>query len=201
VRLNEHDLAQDWLTQFRLWLADAEAAEVPEPTAMVLATAAADGAPGARTVLLKGVDERGFAFFTNYGSRKARELDSNPRAALVFPWHAIGRQVIVDGTVEPLPGEESDEYFRSRPYGSRLAAAASRQSSVIPSREELERRYAELAELHPEDDPLARPEWWGGFRVVPHAVEFWYHGENRLHDRLRFRLADNGEWVVERLAP
>jgi pyridoxamine 5'-phosphate oxidase len=201
MRLNEHDLAHDWLTQFRLWLADAEAAELAEPTAMVLATASPEGTPGARTVLLKSVDERGFAFFTNYGSRKGRELDSNPRAALVFPWHELGRQVIVDGAVERLTGEESDDYFRSRPYGSRLAAVASRQSSVIESREELERRFAELAELHPEEHPLPRPEWWGGFRLVPSAVEFWQHGANRLHDRLRFRLEDGERWVLERLAP
>ena len=197
--MHEHDLAPDWLSQFRLWLADA--AELPEPTAMVLATAAADGAPGGRTVLLKGVDERGFAFFTNYGSRKGRELDANPRATLVFPWHPIGRQVIVDGTVERLSPEESDEYFGTRPYGSRLAAAASPQSSVIESREELNRRYEQIAGRHSEDDPPPRPKHWGGFRVVPHSVEFWQHGDNRLHDRLRFRLAEDGEWVVERLAP
>ena len=199
--MEKSDLAEDWLTQFRRWLADAEAAGVAEPTAMVLATASAEGVPGARTVLLKGLDERGFAFFTNYGSRKAGELDANPRAALLFHWwEPAHRQVIVDGTVERLSGEESDAYFATRPHDSRLGALASRQSSVLESREALERRYAELAARHPEGDPPARPEWWGGYRVAPVAVEFWQGRPNRLHDRLRFRRVDT-RWIVERLAP
>jgi len=200
--MHELEPAPDWLAQFRLWLADAEAAEPAERTEMVLATASADGAPGARTVLLKGLDERGFSFFTNYGSRKARELEANPRAALVFHWwRPVHRQVVVDGTVERLSAEESDAYFDSRPHGSRLGALASPQSSVIGSREELELRFAELAERYPEDKPPPRPDWWGGYRVAPVAVEFWQGRPNRLHDRLRFRLADGGDWVVERLGP
>ena len=169
---------------------------------MVLATASADGAPSARHVLLKGLDERGLAFFTNYGSRKARELDANPRAALLFHWREPAhRQVIVDGTAERLSAEESDEYFTTRPHGSRLGALASSQSSVIESREELERRYEELAARHPEGDPPPRPDWWGGYRVTPVAVEFWQGRPNRLHDRLRFRRAGGGDWKLERLAP
>jgi pyridoxamine 5'-phosphate oxidase len=200
--MDESELAGDWLSQFRLWLAEAEAAGVPDPTEMVLATASGDGAPGARNVLLKGVDDSGFAFFTNYGSRKARELDANPRAALVFHWRAPAhRQVIVDGTAERLSAEESDAYFETRPHGSRLGALASPQSSVIGSREELERRYAELAERHPEGSPPPRPDWWGGYRVAPLAVEFWQGRPNRLHDRLRFVRADSGNWKLERLAP
>jgi pyridoxamine 5'-phosphate oxidase len=163
---------------------------------MVLATAGGDGAPGARTVLLRGVDERGFAFYTNYRSRKGRELEANPRASLVFPWYALSRQVVVDGTVERMAPEESDAYFSERPVGSRLSAVASPQSQVVASREELEAlwRDAEAGGLPP------RPDWWGGFRVVPVAVEFWHGRQNRLHDRLRFRR-DAGSWRLERLAP
>jgi pyridoxamine 5'-phosphate oxidase len=181
-------------------LAEAQSAGLPEPNAMVVATATASGSTGARTVLLRGVDERGFAFYTNYGSRKGRELEDNPRASLVFPWYALSRQVIVDGTVERLSPEESDEYFAARPPGSRLSALASPQSEVIESREALERLWEAAAAGNPAGSPPARPDWWGGFRVEPHAVEFWQGGENRLHDRLRFRR-DGGEWVLERLAP
>ena len=198
----ESELAADWLTQFRLWYAAVEAAGVTEPGAMVLATASADGAPAARNVLLKGLDERGFAFFTNYASRKAAELDANPRAALLFHWREPAhRQVVVDGRVERLSSEESDEYFATRPHGSRLAALASRQSSVIESRDELDRAYAELAARQPEDSPPPRPGWWGGYRVAPVAVEFWEGRPNRLHDRLRFRQDRGGDWKLERLAP
>ena len=200
--MDESDLAADWLTQFRLWLAEAEAAEVPEPTAMVLATAAPEGAPSARNVLLKGVDERGFAFFTNYESRKASELDANPRAALLFHWwEPVHRQVMVEGTVERLSAEESDAYFAARPHASRLGALASPQSSVIASRKELEQRFAELAEVYPEGTEPPRPDWWGGYRVAPHAVEFWQGRADRLHDRLRLRRDDRGDWKLERLAP
>lgn len=196
--LSESELAADWLTQLRRWLDEAARAGLPEPNAMVLATAGADGVPGGRTVLLKEADERGLAFFTNLRSRKGRELGENPRAALVFPWHAMKRQVVIDGLVEPLAPEESDAYFASRPRGARLGALASPQSQPIAGREELERRYAELDAAHPGDVP--RPEWWGGLRVVPDAVEFWQGRPDRLHDRLRFRRAAE-EWVVERLAP
>ena len=199
--MDESDLAPDWLTQLRRWLSEAEAAGAVEPGAMVLSTASAAGAPSARHVLLKELDERGLTFFTNYGSRKARELDANPRAAVLFHWRAPAhRQVIVEGAVERVPGAESDAYFETRPHGSRLGALASPQSSVIASRDELDRRYAELAGRHPEGDSPPRPDWWGGYRLAPSAVEFWQGRANRLHDRLRFRRAGEA-WVVERLAP
>jgi len=199
--LSEAELAADWLTQLRRWLDEAARAGLPEPNAMVLATAGADGVPGARTVLLKEADERGLAFFTNLGSRKGRELAENPRAALVFPWHPMQRQVVIDGLVEPVATDEADAYFASRPRGSRLGALASPQSQPIAGRDEVERRYAELDAAHPGDVP--RPERWGGLRVVPDAVEFWQGRPDRLHDRLRFRRKAPGaqEWVVDRLAP
>lgn len=197
--LEEEDLAPTWLDQLTRWLAEARSEGAPEPNAMVLATAGAGGAPGARTVLLKGVDERGLTFFTNLRSRKARELSENPRAALVFPWISIQRQVVVDGRVEPVDGRESDRYFASRPRGAQLGALASPQSEAIASRTEIERRYAELADEHPGDVP--RPEWWGGLRLIPEAVEFWQGRPERMHDRLRFRRTQAGTWIVERLAP
>ena len=196
--LLEVDLAADPVTQFAAWFADAMAAGLPEPNAMVLATASAGGRPGARTVLLKGYDERGFVFYTNYESRKGRDLAENPRACLLFPWHPMRRQVRVEGPVVRLPKEESAAYFRSRPYGSRIGAWASRQSAVLPSREALDRRFAELAERWPEDPPV--PDFWGGYRVVPEEVEFWQGRLDRLHDRLRYRRSGTA-WVVERLAP
>ena len=199
--MDESELAPDWLTQLRRWLGEAEAAGVTEPGAMVVATASASGAPGARHVLLRGLDERGLTFFTNYGSRKAGELDGNPQAALLFHWRAPAhRQVVVDGVVARVDPEESDAYFETRPHGSRLGALASPQSQVIAGRDEIEHRFEELAARHPEGDPPARPDWWGGYRVAPHAVEFWAGRPNRLHDRLRFRR-DGQDWIVERLAP
>jgi pyridoxamine 5'-phosphate oxidase len=175
---------------------------VAEPTAMVLATAASDGTPGARSVLLKGLDERGLVFFTNLRSRKGRELAENPRAALVFAWRALQRQVVIDGTVAPVTVEESDAYWETRPPGSRLGALASPQSEPLASREVLERRYEEVAARYPVDAGVPpRPEWWGGLRVVPSQVELWQGRPDRLHDRLRYRLAGPGQWVVERLAP
>lgn len=196
-RLVEADLAPTWLEQLRGWLEDAERSGALEPSAMVLATA--DGAPGARTVLLRGLDERGLVFFTNLRSRKGRELAANPRAALVFLWIALQRQVIVDGRVEPVADEESDAYFASRPRGARLGALASPQSEPIESREWLERRFAELEQRYPDTDP-PRPDWWGGLRVVPDSVEFWQGRMDRLHDRLRFRR-EGESFEVERLAP
>jgi pyridoxamine 5'-phosphate oxidase len=196
--LDEADLAPTWLAQFERWLADAEAAPLIEPNAMVVATADAEARPSARTVLLKGVDERGFVFYTNLESRKGRDVRANPWAAIVFPWHEIGRQVNVSGPVERVSGAESDAYFATRPRDARLGALASPQSRVIASRRELERAHAELAERYPEEIP--RPEHWGGLRVVPDAVEFWQGREHRLHDRLRFRR-EGEAWVVERLAP
>lgn len=194
----EEDFAKDPLEQFERWFEDARRAlELPE--AMTLATAAADGTPSARMVLLKGVDERGFLFFTNYESRKGRELADNPRAALVFHWALDPRrQVLVTGRVERLAAEESDEYFRTRPHGSRLAAMASRQSTVV-SREDLDRAVAELEREHPGDD-VPRPSWWGGYVLRPDTVEFWQNRPNRLHDRLRYRR-DDERWILERLSP
>lgn len=199
--LGENDLAPTWLEQLTGWLQEAVLAGVPEPNAMVLATANADGTPAARTVLLKGLDERGLAFYTNLRSRKGSELEENPRASAVLLWLDLRRQVRVDGDVEEVGAEEADAYFDSRPHGSRLAALASPQSEVIESRDVLDRRHAELAQHHPEGSPVTRPQWWGGRRLVPSSVEFWQGRENRLHDRLRYRREESGSWVVERLAP
>ncbi|MEJ7790130.1 MAG: pyridoxamine 5'-phosphate oxidase [Thermoleophilaceae bacterium] len=198
AKLTEADLAASWHHQLANWLEDAMRSEVTEPSAMVVATAGADGAPGARTVLLKGLDERGLVFNTNLRSRKGRELAENPRASAVLVWLDLQRQVIVDGSVEAVEGAEADAYFASRPRGSRIAAIVSSQSEVIASRETLDRRWEELATSHHEP---TRPEWWGGVRVVPSSVEFWQGRENRLHDRLRYRLTGSGDWVIERLAP
>lgn len=199
--LSEDDLAATWLEQFEAWFEAALTAGIPEPNAMVLATADGDGAPGARTVLLRGFDERGFRFNTNYGSRKGRELDANPRAALLFPWYAQQRQVLIDGDVERLSAAESDEYFAKRPRASRIAAGASPQSEPIESRAWLEARFAEAEAEYAADEQVPRPDHWGGFLVVPRTVEFWQGRHNRMHDRLRYRRTDTGAWVVERLAP
>jgi len=166
---------------------------------MTLATATRGGRTSARMVLLKGIDDRGFLFFTNYASRKGRELAANPHAALVFYWREVNRQVRVTGRVSKLPGAESDAYFATRPHGSRLAALASRQSAVIPSRAALETRFAELERRYPGDSP-PRPINWGGYRVHPDEIEFWQQGANRLHDRLRYRKS-RGAWILERLSP
>jgi pyridoxamine 5'-phosphate oxidase len=197
--LDEGDLAADWFVQLQRWLADAQRARLQEPTAMVLATASTEGAPSARTVLLKGLDARGLAFYTNLRSRKGVELTENPRASACFPWLAMERQAIVEGRVEALTEAESDAYFASRPYGSRLAALSSPQSDVIQSREHLERSVAEVRATHP--DEVSRPAWWGGLRLVPNAVELWQGRPDRLHDRLRYRLTADAGWLVERLAP
>ena len=192
--LREDDIAADPLDQFRTWFREAEGA-VDTAEAVALATSTPSGAPSARMVLLKRADERGFAFFSGYESRKGRELAANPNAALLFYWHPLGRQVRVEGVVERLPADESDAYFDSRPSASRLSAAASPQSEVVASRDELEARVREV-----EGADVRRPETWGGFLLAPHTYEFWQHRANRLHDRLRYRLA--GEtWMLERLAP
>jgi pyridoxamine 5'-phosphate oxidase len=198
--LSEEDLAATWHEQLGIWLSDAIAADVPEPAAMTLATATADGAPGARTVLLRGADERGFVFHTNHGSRKARELAENPRATAVLAWVPLQRQVVADGVVERLPDEQSDAYWAERPHRSRIGALASPQSRVIDSRKDLEDRFAELEAEYPEGSDIPRPDWWGGYCLIPDRVEFWNGRRDRLHDRLRFRHTV-GEWIVERLAP
>jgi pyridoxamine 5'-phosphate oxidase len=194
------DLAADWLTQFGRWFADAVAAGIGEPNAMVVATADPDGRPSARTVLLKGYDERGFVFYTNYSSRKGREALANPHASLVFPWLPLHRQVVVCGAVERVDRSETAAYFAVRPRGAQLGAWASPQSQVIPDRAALDEAWRAAAGRWPEGEPVEPPPHWGGLRVVPQTVEFWQGRASRLHDRLRFRR-DGGEWVVERLAP
>jgi pyridoxamine 5'-phosphate oxidase len=200
VTVREDEVERNPLAQFRRWYAEAVEAGVQLPEAMTLATATPDGAPSARMVLLKGVDERGFVFYTNYESRKGRELAENPRAALVFHWpQTPRRQVSATGRVERLPAEESAEYFRTRPFGSRIGAWASRQSEVIEGRIELERSFAELEAEHL-DGEVPHPPWWGGYVLRPDTVEFWQNRPNRLHDRLHYRRESDG-WVIERLAP
>jgi pyridoxamine 5'-phosphate oxidase len=195
--LTEVDLAPDWHTQFTAWLADAVEAGLAEPNAMILATAA-EGRPSTRTVLLKGFDERGFTFYTNYDSRKATELAANPHCSLLFPWHPIQRQVVVCGRAARVSRAETEAYFAERPLGSQLGAWASPQSTVIPGREVLEDAWAAADERFGE--VVEAPPHWGGFRVEPDSVEFWQGRSSRLHDRLRFRF-DHAEWSVERLAP
>lgn len=218
--LSESALPADPLALFAAWFADVHASGLVEPNAMVLATASGDGVPNARLVLLKGYGPQGFRFFTNLTSPKGRELAENPRAALVFPWHPMYRQVRVAGPVVELPRDESAAYFRTRPYGSRLGAWASEhQSDVIPGREALEHAYAEVAERWPDpaagqppgapdgedSDVVPLPDFWGGYRVIPESIEFWQGRRDRLHDRIRYRREagpeGSGEWVVERLSP
>lgn len=195
--LAEDDLAPTWWEQFERWFSDASA--LTEPNAVVFTTATSDGAPSVRTVLLKAYDRRGLVVFTNLTSRKAREARENPRAALLFPWHGLERQVIVEGAVEQVERAETEAYFRSRPRGSQLGAWASRQSSVVAGREVLDARAAELEQRFAGKE-VPVPDFWGGLRVVPTAVEFWQGRTNRLHDRLRYRRSGEG-WLVERLAP
>ena len=197
--LNESDVSGDPFTQFGLWMDAALDAGLAFPNAMTLATASSDGRPSARTVLLKGFDERGFVFFSNYESLKGRQLESNPQAALVFYWFELERQVRITGSVERVSGEESDEYFASRPPGSRISAWASRQSEVIENRSALERAAADVRGRYKGDIP--RPSHWGGYRVDPDEVEFWQGRADRLHDRLRYRRAAQGVWLLERLSP
>ena len=208
IGLDEADLSVDPMTQFAGWLAEVVDLGVPEPNAMVLSTADADGQPSSRHVLLKGVGPDGFVFFTNYGSRKGRELAANPAASLCFPWFCIGRQVIVTGRVTKVTRQESDDYFASRPRPSQLGAwASAHQSDVVASRAYLDDAYAEVAARFGDVDPIPTPPFWGGLRLAPATVEFWQGRTARLHDRLRFRRdggADgewSGPWIVERLSP
>lgn len=198
--LVETDVDPDPFVQFRRWFDDAVGAGLLEPNAMVLATADRHGVPSARTVLLKGLDDRGFVLFTNHLSRKGVELQENPHASLVFPWIEIDRQVVVCGEVEQVDRAVTEEYFRTRPHGSRLGAWASLQSTVVPDRAALEERYVELERQYPEGTDVPVPGHWGGFRVVPRTVELWQGRPSRLHDRLRYRRSGTN-WVLERLAP
>jgi pyridoxamine 5'-phosphate oxidase len=196
--MEERDLDPDPLRQFERWFEAARGTALPAPEAMALATATPEGRPSVRMVLLKSADERGFTFHTNYESRKGDELAANPHAALLFHWQPLGRQVRVEGRVERVPSEESEAYFRTRPLGSRLAAWASPQSRPLAGRAELDRLYAEAQERFGEDVPL--PPAWGGFRLVAEAYEFWQHGDDRLHDRIRYERASDA-WSLTRLAP
>jgi pyridoxamine 5'-phosphate oxidase len=197
--LLETGIASEPLEQFRRWYADAGSAGIRAPHAMALATASSGGAPSVRMVLLKSFDADGFVFFTGYASRKAGELEENPRASLLFHWDPLGRQVRVEGNVARVPAEESDDYFATRQRGAQLAASASLQSSVLANREELEARMDEIRAAH-EGSHIPRPEHWGGYRLTPASYEFWQHRDDRAHDRLRYRR-EGGGWLVERLAP
>jgi len=198
--LSEEDLASDPFRQFEQWFQEAEAARIPEPNAMVCSLADRNGRPSSRTVLLKGIDGRGFVFFSNYESRKGRELAENPRASLLFPWIAQERQVIVEGSVKKLSREESDAYFHSRPQASQLAAWASPQSAVIAGRSVLDEAMRTLEKKYA-GQKVPVPPYWGGYRVQPDTLEFWQGRHGRLHDRLRYRREQNGDWAIDRLAP
>ena len=197
--LLESDVDADPLVQFQRWYADAEAADIRMPQAMALATASPEGSPSARMVLLKGLEGGQFVFYTGYVSRKAHELADNPRAALLFYWDPLGRQVRVEGEVDRVSAAESDAYFATRPLGAQLAAAASRQSTVLPSRDEFDARVAALEQRYAGAE-VRRPDHWGGYRLAPDVYEFWQHRDDRAHDRLRYRR-DGGAWIVERLSP
>jgi len=198
--LSEQELAPDPIRQFQRWFEDAIAQDIPEPNAMTLATVDAQGQPYARTVLLKLYDERGFVFFTNYESRKSRQIGANPRVALLFPWVALARQVQITGTASRISAAESLKYFLTRPRGSQIGAWASPQSQVISSRSLLEQKVAEMKRRFGEGQvPL--PDFWGGYRVEPDEIELWQGRESRLHDRFRYQRGPEGRWVIERLAP
>ena len=202
AELSRDHVTDDPIEQFRDWFDDVQDSEVEEPNAMTLATAAADGTPSARIVLLKGLDERGFHFYTNYESRKGTDLSQNPHAALVFWWTPLERQVRIEGRVEQLPDEESTAYFHRRPRGAQLGAWASPQSHVVESREALEQNLEEVAAEYEDRDEIPRPAHWGGYVVRPTEIEFWQGRPNRLHDRLRYRRASaEDDWTLERLAP
>lgn len=187
------------IKQFQLWFEQARSVDILEPNAMTLATASKEGVPSARIVLLKGVDDRGFTFYTNYESRKGQELTANPQAVLVFWWEPLERQVRIEGSVEKVSAQEAEEYFHSRPRGSQLGAWASPQSQVISNREMLETRLEDVTRTY-QDQEIPRPNHWGGYRLVPHTIEFWQGRPNRLHDRLCYRFEQH-HWIIERLAP
>ena len=197
--LDEGDIAREPVAQFRSWFDDAVRAALPMVNAMTLATTSPAGQPSARMVLLKGVDERGFVFYTDYESRKAQELAANPRAALLFYWIELEREVRVEGRVEPTSEAESEAYFQSRPVGSRLAAIASAQSAILADRRTLEERYAAVSQRYGNAPP--RPANWGGYRVMPDVIEFWQGRANRLHDRLLYRKSTSARWTIVRLSP
>ncbi|WP_406695527.1 pyridoxamine 5'-phosphate oxidase [Singulisphaera sp. Ch08] len=199
--LDEKDIDPDPIRQFHAWFDAALAAQVYEPNAMSLATATPDGHPSVRIVLLKGVDSRGFTFHTCYDGRKGRELDANPHAAVVLFWPTLERQVRIEGRVERVSGEESDAYFQSRPLESQLGAWASPQSEVVSSRATFEDRMEEVRARYADGKTIPRPSNWGGYRIVPHTLEFWQGRPSRLHDRVRYSRDATGDWKVERLAP
>jgi pyridoxamine 5'-phosphate oxidase len=198
--LDDANADLDPIRQFQRWFDEADSAGLPMVEAMTLATATPEGRPSARMVLLKSVDERGFVFYTNYRSRKAQELEANPKAALVFHWEPLERQVRIEGSVSRISAAESDEYFQTRPRESQIGAVASPQSEVIESREVLEERFRQLENDY-RDKPIERPPHWGGYRLEPDRIEFWKGRPGRLHDRLNYQREPNGTWVRTRLAP
>lgn len=199
--LSEESVSTDPISQFETWLEEALTAEVPEATAMVLSTANPEGAPSARVLLLKGILNQGFGFFTNYQSRKGRELAENPKAALTFFWPQLERQVRVEGEVAKVPEEVSDAYFKSRPAGSRIGAWASPQSQEIDSRETIEKARFLYTEKYEEEGDIARPQHWGGYALYPTRIEFWQGRPDRLHDRILYKKDEEGQWSIVRLAP
>ena len=200
ARLDEAAVASDPFRQFQGWFDHASASGLAEPNAMIVATASPGGRPSARVVLMRGYDDRGFPFFTNYRSRKGGEIEANPFASAVFFWHPLERQVRVEGDVVRVSAAESDTYFESRPTGSKRGAWASSQSAVVADRDVLEAEMARLEARFP-DDPIPRPPHWGGYRIVPEAVEFWQGRSSRLHDRIVYRRTPEGGWRIERLSP
>ena len=198
-QLLETDVDPNPLKQFQTWFDEALAADIIEPNAMTIATATPDGTPSARMVLLKGVDEKGFVFYTNYESRKGQELAANPQVVLVFWWAQLERQVRIEGRVEKVSDQETLTYFHSRPRASQIGAWVSEQSRVIPNREVLEKRLEDLEQQY-QDQTIPRPPHWGGYRVIPAAIEFWQGRPSRLHDRLLYRM-ENNTWQIERLSP